>query len=107
MEQENHYTRLILGLLRQQRKHYYFGNPSRKSRHSYSSLILGSAHRIAVAVVHFDGGGNLTIFQKSIRVPTKRIGEVLDLVGLIGTGKKKMAVFAWHETGAWVIITLQ
>lgn len=86
--------RLILGLLKKQQGTIsIFG----KSFHEHRLDILreiGSLIESPSLYNHLTAQENLAIYQKIYGVAEKRITEVLDLVGLPDTGKKKAAEFS-------------
>lgn len=86
--------RLILGLLRRQQGSITILGKSFEENRIAILRDIGSLIESPSLYAHLTAAENLTIFQKIHQVPIKRIGEVLDLVGLVGTGKKKAGQFS-------------
>lgn len=86
--------KLVLGLLRRQQGAIsVFGQPFEKHRVNILRKI-GSLIEIPSLYGHLSAVENLSVLQKIYRFPKERIGEMLDLVGLGGTGKKKAGQFS-------------
>ena len=86
--------RLVLGLLaRQEGSISVFGKDFAK--HRVESLRrIGSLIESPSIYSHLTAEENLRVLQKVYRCPRSRIGEVLELVGLANTGKKKAGEFS-------------
>lgn len=86
--------RLILGLLKRQRGSIeIFGQDFAK--HRVESLKrIGSLIESPSIYSHLTAEENLRVLQKVYRCPVARIGEVLELVGLATTGKKRAGQFS-------------
>lgn len=86
--------RLILGLLRKQQGNIYlFGKPFEKHRTAVLRQI-GSLIESPSLYGQLNAAENLLVWQKVYQCPKQRIKEVLDLVGLPNTGKKKTSQFS-------------
>lgn len=86
--------KLILGLLEKQRGEIsVFGKPFEKNRVEALRRI-GSMIESPSIYGHLTAIENLKILQKVYRCPKRRIGEVLELVGLARTGNKRAAQFS-------------
>jgi ABC-2 type transport system ATP-binding protein len=86
--------RLILGLLKKQHGSInVFGKDFEK--HRVESLQrIGSLIESPSIYSHLTSEENLRVLQKVYRCPPSRIGEVLELVGLANTGKKRAGQFS-------------
>lgn len=86
--------RLLLGLLRRQQGSIeIFGASIEKERVPLLKRI-GSSIESPSLYSHLSARENLAIWQSVFRCPEKRIGEVLELVGLAHTGKKRAGEFS-------------
>ena len=86
--------KLILGLLKKQSGEILvFGEPFEKNRVETLRRI-GSMIESPSLYGHLTAVENLKILQKVYQCPPRRIGEVLELVGLAGTGNKKASQFS-------------
>jgi len=86
--------KLLLGLLkRQQGEISIFGKPFEGNRVSILKNI-GSLIESPSIYGHLTAQENLDLLQKIYQCPKARIQEVLNLVGLPGTGKKKAGQFS-------------
>lgn len=86
--------KLILGLLKKQTGEIrVFGEPFEKNRVETLKKI-GSMIETPSIYGHLTATENLLVWQKIYRCPKKRIAEVLSLVGLENTGKKRAAQFS-------------
>jgi lantibiotic transport system ATP-binding protein len=86
--------KLILGLLKKQHGEIYvFGRPFEKNRVETLRQV-GSMIESPSLYGHLTAAENLQILQKIYRCPTERIWEVLELVGLARTGRKKAGQFS-------------
>lgn len=86
--------RLILGLLRlQEGSIEIFGRDFRRSRVESLGRI-GSLIESPSIYAHLTAEENLRVLQKVYRCPKSRMHEVLELVGLANTGKKKAGQFS-------------
>jgi lantibiotic transport system ATP-binding protein len=86
--------RLILGLLKKQAGEInIFGRPLESDR---IEILRGIGSLIESPSIygHLTATENLRVFQTVFRCPPERIGEVLELVGLEATGKKKAGQFS-------------
>lgn len=86
--------RLILGLLKKQAGEInIFGKPLESDR---IEILRGIGSLIESPSIygHLTATENLRVFQTVYRCPPERIGEVLELVGLAATGKKKAGQFS-------------
>jgi ABC-type multidrug transport system ATPase subunit len=86
--------RLVLGLLKKQHGTITifgkrFDTDRREILRSVGSLIEGPS-----LYEHLTAHENLAVWQKVYRCPKERIAEVLGLVGLSGTGRKKAGEFS-------------
>ncbi|MCB9281303.1 MAG: ATP-binding cassette domain-containing protein [Lewinellaceae bacterium] len=87
--------RLLLGLLRKQQGEIRVFDQSFSSRTRISLLHrIGSLIEMPSVYSHLSATDNLRIWQKVYQCPEKRVGEVLELVGLAGTGAKKAGKFS-------------
>lgn len=86
--------KLALGLLRkQQGTIQVFGKPLEKNRFDILKRI-GSLIESPSLYSHLTARENLQVWQCIYQCPAKRIGEVLQLVGLSDTGSKKAGQFS-------------
>jgi ABC-2 type transport system ATP-binding protein len=86
--------RLILGLLKKQHGEIHvFGRPFAENRVETLRRI-GSMIESPSLYGHLTAVENLQILQKVYDCPRRRIGEVLELVGLARTGNKKAGQFS-------------
>jgi ABC-type multidrug transport system ATPase subunit len=86
--------KLILGLLGKQRGEIYvFGKPFRDNRVETLRRV-GSTIESPSIYGHLTAAENLQILQRVYRCPKGRIQEVLDLVGLARTGRKRAGQFS-------------
>jgi lantibiotic transport system ATP-binding protein len=86
--------RLILGLIKKQVGSIaIFGKEFEKNRVETLRKI-GSLIESPSVYSHLTAVENLTLLQRVYRCPRTRIGEVLELVGLAGTGNKKAGQFS-------------
>ena len=86
--------RLILGLLRKQEGTIHvFNKPFEKNRLEILKNT-GSLIESPSFYGHLTAAENLILLQKAYRCATTRIGEVLEIVGLKNTGKKKTSNFS-------------
>jgi ABC-type multidrug transport system ATPase subunit len=86
--------RLVLGLLRKQSGTVsIFNQPFEKNRIGILKNI-GSLIESPSLYGHLTATENLEVLQKLYQCPKERIGEVLEVVGLAGTGKKKASKFS-------------
>ena len=86
--------RLLLGLLKkQQGEILLFDKPLQKQRNSILQKI-GSMIESPSIYAHLTATENLLLMQKLYQCPVSRIGEVLNIVGLTGTGNKKAGQFS-------------
>jgi len=86
--------RLLLGLLKkQQGSMLIFGKSFEKDRISILKNI-GSLIESPSIYGHLTATENLQIMQKIYQCPLKRINEVLEVVGLANTGRKKAGQFS-------------
>jgi ABC-2 type transport system ATP-binding protein len=86
--------RLILGLLRKQKGDIsIFGKSFEKERFSILKEI-GSLIESPSIYGHLTASENLQVLQKIYQCPIKRIKEVLEIVGLAETGRKKAGQFS-------------
>lgn len=86
--------KLILGLLRRQRGEIYvFGRPFTENRVETLRRV-GSMIESPSLYGHLTAAENLQILQKVYACPKGRIGEVLELVGLARTGRKRVSQFS-------------
>ncbi len=87
--------RLILGLLKKQTGSIsIFGKPFEKNRIEILRNV-GSLIESPSLYGHLTAVENLALLQKIYRCPKERIQEVLTLVGLTNTGKKKASQFSF------------
>jgi ABC-2 type transport system ATP-binding protein len=86
--------KLILGLLKkQQGEILVFGKPFEKNRVE-TLRIIGSMIESPSIYGHLTAVENLRILQRVYRCPKRRIREVLELVGLAQTNRKKASQFS-------------
>jgi len=86
--------KLILGLLKKQRGEIsVFGKPFEKNRVEILRNI-GSLIESPSIYGHLTAFENLKVLQKAYQCPKRRIGEVLELVGLAQTGRKRANQFS-------------
>ena len=86
--------RLILGLLRQQAGPIeLFGRPLRRERIDILRRV-GSSIESPSLYGHLTARENLEVWRRVFGSPSARIGEVLALVGLAGTGRKRAEQFS-------------
>ena len=86
--------RLVLGLLKvQQGSIEIFGEDFEKNRVK-SLREIGSMIESPSIYSHLTAEENLRLLQKVYQCPRTRIGEVLELVGLANTGRKKAGEFS-------------
>lgn len=86
--------KLILGLLKKQEGEIFiFGKSLEKNRFEILQN-LGSLIESPSIYGHLTATENLQILQKVYQCPKTRIAEVLELVGLADTGKKKTSQFS-------------
>lgn len=86
--------KLILGLLKKQRGEIYvFGKPFDKNRVETLRRV-GSMIESPSIYGHLTAAENLKILQRVYRCPERRIPEVLELVGLARTGRKRAGDFS-------------
>jgi ABC-type multidrug transport system ATPase subunit len=86
--------RLVLGLLRKQQGTVrVFGKTFEAHRVEILQKI-GSLIESPSLYGHLTAVENLRVWQKVYQCPEKRIGEVLEIVGLQGTGNKRAANFS-------------
>jgi lantibiotic transport system ATP-binding protein len=86
--------RLVLGLLKKQRGSItVFGEDFEKNR-VRSLKKIGSMIESPSIYSHLTAVENLHLLQKIYQCPRRRIGEVLELVGLANTGRKKAGEFS-------------
>jgi ABC-2 type transport system ATP-binding protein len=86
--------RLILGLLKKQHGSISIFGDEFESNRVETLRKIGSMIESPSIYSHLTAVENLKVLQKVYRCPKSRINEVLDLVGLAGTGKKKAAEFS-------------
>ncbi len=86
--------KLILGLLKKQQGTIsVFGKPFNENRIEILKNI-GSLIEAPSLYAHLTASENLLIWQKVFQCPKERINEVLQIVGLENTGKKKAGKFS-------------
>lgn len=86
--------KLVLGLLRKQHGEIkVFGRPLGKDRREILRRV-GSMIESPSVYAHLTAVENLEVLRMVYRCPARRIGEVLSLVGLAGTGRKKAGQFS-------------
>lgn len=86
--------RLILGLLKKQQGEIaFFDLPFDRNRTAILQKV-GSLIESPSLYAHLTATENLLLQQKIYRCPKARIAEVLELVGLAGTGSKKTGQFS-------------
>jgi len=86
--------RLLLGLLKKQQGAIsFFGKPFEKNRIGILQKV-GSLIESPSIYAHLTATENLAALQKIYQCPKERIAEVLELVGLSNTGKKKAGKFS-------------
>lgn len=86
--------RLILGLLKKQKGSIRLFNQSFDDHRIEILKRTGSLIESPSLYAHLTALENLTVLQKIYQCPTTRIKEVLDLVGLSNTGRKKAGKFS-------------
>lgn len=87
--------KLILGLLRKQRGEIYvFGRPFGSKNRVETLRRVGSMIESPSVYGHLTAAENLQVLQKIYRCPKRRTEEVLELVGLARTGRKKASQFS-------------
>jgi ABC-2 type transport system ATP-binding protein len=86
--------RLILGLLKKQQGIITIFGKSFEEHRLQILREIGSLIESPSLYGHLTAVENLTIYQKIYQAPKNRIQEVLELVGLSGTGKKKAGQFS-------------
>ncbi len=87
--------RLLLGLLsRQQGEIRIFDQPFSIRNRIPLLRRIGSLIEMPSVYSHLTATDNLRIWQKVYQCPEKRVGEVLELVGLADTGSKKAGNFS-------------
>jgi len=86
--------RLLLGLLKKQQGSIsFFGKPFEQNRIATLQKV-GSLIESPSIYAHLTATENLMVLQKIYQCPKQRMAEVLELVGLSGTGKKKAGKFS-------------
>ena len=86
--------KLILGLLKKQRGEIYvFGKPFENNRVETLRRI-GSMIESPSIYGHLTAAENIQVLRKVYRCPSRRIHEVLELVGLSRTGRKRASQFS-------------
>jgi ABC-2 type transport system ATP-binding protein len=86
--------RLVLGLLKKQRGAIRIFNKSFEENRIEILQDTGSLIESPSFYAHLTAVENLALLQKIYQCPKKRIYEVLDIVGLSQTGKKKVGKFS-------------
>jgi ABC-type multidrug transport system ATPase subunit len=86
--------RLILGLLKRQQGTITIFGKALESHRIETLRRIGSMIESPSIYSHLTARENLALLQKIYQCPRSRIGEVLDLVGLADTGKKKAGQFS-------------
>jgi ABC-type multidrug transport system ATPase subunit len=86
--------KLILGLLRKQKGEVEIFNKDFHSNRTETLQKIGSLIESPSLYGHLNAVDNLRIWQKVYGCPKERIDEVLDIVGLSHTGKKKSGKFS-------------
>ncbi len=86
--------RLVLGLLRKQQGAIRIFGKAFDAHRIEILRKIGSLIESPSLYGHLTAEENLKILQKMYRCPEKRIGEVLEVVGLQGTGSKRAANFS-------------
>jgi ABC-2 type transport system ATP-binding protein len=86
--------RLILGLLRRQQGTISIFGKSFDAHRTEILRNIGSLIESPSLYDHLTSRENLVVLQKIHRIPTARIGNVLELVGLSHTGSKKVGEFS-------------
>jgi ABC-type multidrug transport system ATPase subunit len=86
--------RLILGLLKKQRGTISIFNKKFDTNRVEILRNIGSLIESPSIYGHLTAVENLRLLQKIYQCPTARIAEVLELVGLAGTGNKKAGQFS-------------
>lgn len=86
--------KLILGLLKKQEGEIFIFGKSLAENRLEILQNLGSLIETPSIYGHLTAVENLQIWQKIYQCPTTRIAEVLELVSLAGTGKKKTSQFS-------------
>jgi ABC-type multidrug transport system ATPase subunit len=86
--------KLILGLLKKQRGEVYvFGRPFTDNRVETLRRV-GSMIESPSIYAHLTAAENLQVLRRVYRCPKRRIEEVLELVGLARTGRKRAGQFS-------------
>ena len=86
--------KLMLGLLKKQEGEIFIFNRSFHENRVEVLKRTGSLVESPSLYGHLSAAENLKVLQKIYQCPGKRIAEVLDIVGLSHTGKKKAAKFS-------------
>lgn len=86
--------KLILGLLKKQEGDILLFNKNLKTNRIELLRRIGSLIESPSFYGHLSAKDNLIILQKIYQCPKKRIGEVLNLVGLSDCGSKKVSQFS-------------
>ncbi len=86
--------RLVLGLLKKQQGTISIFNKSFDANRIEILKNIGSLIEAPSLYAHLNAKDNLEILQKVYQCPKSRIGEVLEIVGLSETGKKKAGKFS-------------
>jgi ABC-2 type transport system ATP-binding protein len=86
--------RLVLGLLRKQRGAISIFGKSFDAHRVEILRNIGSLIESPSLYDHLTAWENLAVLRKIYRVPMTRISDVLGLVGLSGTGSKKVSQFS-------------
>jgi lantibiotic transport system ATP-binding protein len=86
--------RLVLGLLRKQQGSIRIFGEAFDAHRIEILQDIGSLIESPSLYGHLTAVENLRILQRAYQCPEKRIGEVLEIVGLQGTGSKKAANFS-------------
>jgi ABC-2 type transport system ATP-binding protein len=86
--------RLILGLLKRQQGTITIFGKALESHRIETLRRIGSMIESPSIYSHLTARENLALLQKIYECPRSRIGEVLELVGLADTGKKKAGQFS-------------
>lgn len=86
--------RLILGLLKKQKGNITIFDKSFETARIEILSSIGSLIESPSLYAHLTASENLSILQKVYQCPKERIKEVLGIVGLADTGKKKAGKFS-------------
>lgn len=86
--------RLVLGLLAKQEGSISLFGKDLETHRVESLRRIGSLIESPSIYAHLTAEENLRVLQKVYRCPRSRIGEVLELVGLAHTGKKRAGQFS-------------